>query len=330
MVSVLWGISLRRFAIILLLAGCGNADDRDGDGVADNKDCAPGNENISPDVSESCDGIDNDCDGEIDEDWDGDGDGYPAQSDACEEGGASVDCNDAVAAIFPGAQELCDGIDNDCSGAPDDDDRDGDGVGSCDDCDDGDPFVYPGAAEACDGIDNDCSGGVDEPWDIDGDGRSPCDGDCNDDNPDIAKGLPELCDGLDNDCDTYVDEDPTCWDCTLDGDYDYCATDVTWNTAFNVCEGMDGHLVVMDDQAENDFVVNTGQAFLGSFWIGLSDRDQEGDWVWIDGSDFGFDDFGPGEPDDANGQSDCVGIYDQGWQWVDLPCALTAMFVCEY
>ena len=316
---------------MVLLAGCGgDADDRDGDGVVDRKDCAANNDKISPDAKEKCDGIDNDCDGEIDEDWDSDGDGYPGQNDACDDGGAAIDCDDTSAGIFPGAQELCDGLDNDCSGAPDDEDRDGDGVGSCDDCDDNDPFVFPGAAEACDGEDNDCSGGVDEPWDVDGDGRSPCDGDCNDDNPDINKGLPELCDGLDNDCDGFFDEDPTCWDCTLDGDFEYCERGVTWSTAVETCDGMGATLVVMDDQAQNDFVINTAQAYLTSFWIGMSDLDMEGSFVWVDGSALAFDDFAVGEPDDANGSSDCIGVLDVGWQWADLPCTVPAMFVCEY
>ena len=78
--------------------------------------------------------------------------------------------------------EVCDGIDNDCDGVPDNDavdasiffaDRDGDGFGdasaprvTCEleegladndqDCDDTRPDVNPGAVERCDGIDNDC------------------------------------------------------------------------------------------------------------------------------------------------------------------------------
>jgi len=321
---------VRRLAILLILASCGgDTDDRDGDGVVDRKDCAPNDKTISPKVTEKCDGIDNNCDGNIDETWDSDGDGYPTDDDACVDGDASIDCNDSDDAIFPGAQELCDGIDNDCSGAPDDDDRDGDGVGSCDDCDDGDPFVYPGAAEACDGEDNDCSGGIDEPWDIDGDGRSPCDGDCNDDNPDISKGLPELCDGLDNDCDGFIDEDPTCWDCTLDGAYDYCAVPVTWKTAESTCDGMGGILVVMDDLTENDLVVGFAQTRLDSFWIGLNDLDQEGIFEWVNGTSLTFDDYEVGEPNGGN-NSNCVGVNAVSWQWVDLPCTAPAMFVCEY
>jgi len=320
---------LRALVLFTLVIGCGGGDDRDGDGVSDKLDCAPANPKISPDGVEVCDGLDNDCDGSVDEDWDADSDGFPLD-DSCDEEVVAVDCNDADAGVFPGAQELCDGVDNDCSGAPDDDDRDGDGVGACDDCDDGDPFVFPGAAEACDGVDNDCSGGVDEPWDIDGDGRSSCDGDCNDDDPDIAEGLPELCDGLDNDCDDFVDEDPSCWSCTAVGDYDYCAARVGWVTAMNTCDGMGGALVSIEDATENDLVKGEASVLLESYWIGLHDSVTEGTFEWLSGAPVDFQDFEAGQPDDPNGSSDCVAVFDLGWQWQDLPCTVAAMFVCEY
>lgn len=112
---------------------------------------------------------------------DADGDGVPA----------GVDCNDANAAINPGAQEVCDGkdVDEDCDGLSDDADTsvseatkttfyvdaDADGFGgagktedSCDrpagyalkddDCDDAAAHVHPGAPEQCDGTSNDCRG----------------------------------------------------------------------------------------------------------------------------------------------------------------------------
>ncbi len=107
-------------------------------------------------LPDACDGEDNDCDGEVDEDaptqmWyaDGDGDGYGGDQDgviACAppEGyyEEALDCDDDDEAISPDAQEVCGGEDEDCDGLTDDDDpsvsgltswfldEDGDGLGA--------------------------------------------------------------------------------------------------------------------------------------------------------------------------------------------------------
>ncbi len=71
-------------------------------------DCNDNNADIHPGATEICDGLDNDCDGNVPAgEVDADGDGYMV----CE-----GDCNDSDASVSPGAAEVCDGIDNDCDG----------------------------------------------------------------------------------------------------------------------------------------------------------------------------------------------------------------------
>jgi len=269
---------------VLLTTGCpdntkplddtsgGDTVDADGDGFNSDEDCDDGDPTVYPGAEESCDEIDNDCDGEVDEGTDQtyygdvDGDGYGDATvtiEACSAPSGYVenaeDCDDDDAMQFPGADEYCNGEDDDCDGTIDEDDAvdaptwyidiDTDGfgsdsdtivtcdqpsgyVGNADDCDDADAMQFPGADEYCNGEDDDCDGEIDEDeamdvtsWyaDIDGDGFgdasvsveacAPPTGyvadstDCDDADAMQYPDADEYCNGEDDDCDLDVDED---------------------------------------------------------------------------------------------------------------------------
>ena len=179
--------------------------DEDRDGVLAEDDCDDNDWQVYPGADEICDAKDNDCDGEVDEGFDLDGDGEFDQAQ-CDHGN---DCDEADPEI-PASEIPYDGIDQDCDGSDMADvDRDGfDGrTGGGNDCDDFDDSVYPGAPEvARDGVDQDCDG-VDL-TDGDGDGfEAVSEGgeDCDDDdaaiNPDAldwyGDGEDTNCDGVD-------------------------------------------------------------------------------------------------------------------------------------
>jgi subtilisin-like proprotein convertase family protein len=165
--------------------------DTDGDGTLDEFDGCPSNGSYTSPAT-----------------WyeDSDGDTYgnsAATQQACSQPAGyvanSTDCNDSNSAINPGATEVCDGVDNNCTGGIDDGvtttfyrDLDGDGYGAATptvqacsvpvgyaatntDCNDASADVKPGAVEICDGVDQDCDGAFDDGFaDVDGDTIGDC------------------------------------------------------------------------------------------------------------------------------------------------------------
>jgi parallel beta-helix repeat protein len=116
--------------------GC-DCTDEDGDGATLCRDCNDADPSIYPTAPEQCNGVDDNCDGVIDDGFDADADTFTS---------CGGDCDDGNPTIYPGALEICDGLDNDCNALADDGpDLDGDGHTVCD-CapDDPDLYIVPG------------------------------------------------------------------------------------------------------------------------------------------------------------------------------------------
>jgi hypothetical protein len=212
--------------------------DADGDSDPNGTDCAPMDPSISSFAIESCDAVDQDCDGSlVDEFPDTDSDLDPDCVDPDDDGDLDPDvqdCDDADPAVYTGAAEGCDLADSDCDGSlldgypdwdgdllPDcvDPDDDGDFDPDSSDCADFDPNVSASAPEACDEIDSNCNGSlVDGYPDCDGDGTPDCvdpddddDGDpdgtdCDDCNAARSSLAAEVCDGVDQNCNSAPDD----------------------------------------------------------------------------------------------------------------------------
>jgi hypothetical protein len=185
-------------------------------------DCNDNDPNINPARPEICDGIDNNCNGLIDEGVklvfykDLDGDGYT-------DGTTQVGCSAPWGYVLSAT-----------SG----------------DCNDNDPNVNPGKTEICDGKDNNCNGQIDEGFNVGQSctvgvgecartGQYVCKADGSGTQCNATPGTPtaEICDGKDNDCDGQIDEGIVCpFAKTIGGSYD--------DVARSIIQSSDGGYVV--------------------------------------------------------------------------------------
>ncbi len=246
-------------ALFALLAGCGGDTqiakqqiDADSDGYTEDVDCDDAHASVNPDAPEACNGRDDDCDGAIDEDasdtatwyYDGDGDGYGDPDVAavgCEPDAGYVadasDCDDAAAAVNPGATEVCDGsgADEDCDGLADDADGDVTGTTTWRRDADGDGWASEGGAVVV-------SCGVPDGY------VAPL-GDCDDDDDDVNPGATEACDAADTDedCDGLADEADTSATGTSTWYRDADADGHAGTTSTLACDAPDGYLATSTD-----------------------------------------------------------------------------------
>jgi len=202
--------------------------DQDGDGYGvgegcegSGRDCNDGDNSVYPSANDACDGVDNDCDGNSDEDFVAEscGVGLCGSMSACVEGQAQ-ECVPGA----PASEDLtCDGLDDDCDGSSDEDYLGVScGFGLCASmsvCDAGVEQTCVASEPAteddlsCDGVDEDCDGATDEDFSdtcgfglcrayaVCAGGEATCE-------PGVADPLEQdaLCDGIDSDCDGSTDE----------------------------------------------------------------------------------------------------------------------------
>ncbi|XP_063744063.1 CD209 antigen-like isoform X2 [Eleginops maclovinus] len=102
-----------------------------------------------------------------------------------------------------------------------------------------------------------------------------------------------------------------------------------WENGKQDCRERGADLVVIDSAAEQIFMAGFTKTYV---WIGLSDREEEGTWKWVDGSPLNVTNWDNNQPDNGAGyygEEDCAHISSYTNSWNDLSCNTSLPWICE-
>jgi len=163
-------------------------------------------------------------------------------------------------------------------------------------------------------------------------------GDCDDARPSVHDGAFDACNGLDDDCDGAADDGGDC-PCPVGyfgrKPYLFCGEGTTeWESARVACSEIESYRLVSIDAVDEATWI---EAEVGDrdaarqWWIGLSDVDDEGSWVWTDGATASFTHWRAGEPSEwpTSDREDCCETAPDGWNDEDCVVRDPQPYVCE-
>jgi hypothetical protein len=167
--------------------------------------------------------------------------------------------------------------------------------------------------------------------DADADGHGCMD--CNDADPSVGPHIAETCDGIDNDCSGLIDDAPACA-CEQreisDRTFHLCNWPMPWHEAEALCQRKGLVLARVDSkQMSRELYREATEIARSAWWIGYSDREQEGRFTWQEGDTGGFSYWDARQPNNRSCNEDCVALREgKKGRWHDSPCQQHRPFIC--
>jgi hypothetical protein len=90
-----------------------------------------------------------------------------------------------------------------------------------------------------------------------------------------------------------------------------------WTTANAAAEALDGYLVTLTSQAEQDWVKANVGYWSGDLWLGCTDAGHEGTWTWVTGEPWAWANWNTNEPNNSGGAEHVAEWYSSG-KWNDI------------
>ncbi|XP_078392266.1 CD209 antigen-like protein C [Cetorhinus maximus] len=105
--------------------------------------------------------------------------------------------------------------------------------------------------------------------------------------------------------------------------YRFSTERVNWNSAKRKCESLNSHLIIINTEQEQKSIKH----YRGTYWIGLTNRESERNWKWVDGTPVSFTRWDQGEPNNWYVNENCAIIRSADWN--DVSCSNHFRFICE-
>ena len=118
---------------------------------------------------------------------------------------------------------------------------------------------------------------------------------------------------------------PSTWTALSTGCYLFLPGPIKWDDAVARCEEENSSLVEVETAVEQDALAEEALKKKGDifgFWIGMTDRKEEGRWVWQSGKEVNFTAWHGNQPDNRGNNQNCGNIWlggrgEKGGKWDD-------------